>query len=100
MTRSKQNSFPTRMSTVPPTSFESELRLALSHFHEPEWLAAHSPLAAPYFLGGTLQHDPETGMVRAPGEQLCAVLLDTALLLWGGPLPAEKSVILAKVEEE
>ncbi|MGH2543118.1 MAG: hypothetical protein ACRDIB_09985, partial [Ardenticatenaceae bacterium] len=82
MMHSKQEAASARSNAMPSTAFEAELRLALSHYHEPQWLAEHSPLAAPYFLGETLQSDPATGRLRAPGEQLQAVLYDSALLLW------------------
>lgn len=76
-----------------PVTFEEHLRQALAHVNDPAWLAAHSPLAAPYWAG-----QPPAG--TEAGAWLKQVLYETAVSLWGGPLPADKESLLAAVNQE
>ncbi len=79
--------------SVAPVTFEEHLRQALAHYQDPAWLAAHSPLAAPYWAG-----QPPAG--TGAGAWLKQVLYETAVGLWGGPLPAEKNALLDAVNRE
>lgn len=76
-----------------PLTFEEQLRQALAHYQEAEWLTTHSPLAAPYWAG-----QPPVG--TEAGAWLKQVLYDAALSLWGGGLPASKEGLLAAVQQE
>lgn len=46
-------------------TFTHQLTQALKRFHDPAWLGANSPLAAPYFLGDYLQQEKETKATEA-----------------------------------
>jgi tetratricopeptide (TPR) repeat protein len=78
---------------IPPVTYEEHLRQALAHYQEPAWLAAHSPLAAPYWAG-----QPPAG--TEAGTWLKQVLYETAVSLWGGTIPADKEALLAAVNHE
>ncbi len=78
-------------------SFTEQIRAALNHYDDPEWLGEESPLAAPYFLGDVLT-DGTT--VRERGEALRKALQLAAASLWPGKLPTTKSQLETAVNEE
>ena len=85
----------------PPTAaFQTTVREALKHYDKAEWLAAHSPLATPYFLGPrlALAARPETAVAR--GTALQEALYEAALATWPGPLPQSRQALWAAVEAE
>lgn len=57
-------------------SFAVQLRLALEHFTEPEWLGTHSPLAQPYVLGQRLLRYEDATTPRRRGQVLQMLLLE------------------------
>lgn len=61
-------------------TFTATLKDALEHFNDPAWLGAHSPLAAPYFLGAAAG-EGAGGTPRLRGLTLQKVLLSAALML-------------------
>lgn len=62
---------PRKRSDKPAAAFQATVRAALEHIHDPAWLADHSPLAAPYFLGGRLDAQGD----GARGHALRSLLL-------------------------
>lgn len=78
-------------------SFIEQIRAALNHYDDPEWLGNESPLAAPYFLGHVLQEGTST---TERGEALRQALQSAAVQLWPGPLPTNKAVLETAVNEE
>ncbi len=58
--------------------FAQQVEQALEHFANATWLGAHSPLAAPYFLGQSLTITTHSDNARARGQALQKVLLDAA----------------------
>ncbi len=77
---------------TPTTAYTSQLRQALEHFHDPEWLGTHSPLATPYFLGSLLR-DETTAVSR--GRRLQTLIHTAAATLWDGPLPTDRHQLAA-----
>jgi tetratricopeptide (TPR) repeat protein len=83
---------------VASSPFPVILRRALEHIHEPDWLAAHSPLAAPSFLG--VQAAGFTGPDGPdPGRALRAALFAAADSLWEGGPPPTRDALMTAVEE-
>lgn len=72
---------------TPQLTYIDQLRQTLEHFHDPEWLGTHSPLATPYFLG-TLLTDETTAVSR--GRRLQTLIHTAAATLWDGPLPEDR----------
>ena len=86
-----------KQKTQTAVSFIEQIRAALNHYDDPEWLGNESPLAAPYFLGSTLQ----TGANAIErGEALRHALQLAASTLWGGELPTTKAKLETAVNEE
>lgn len=79
--------------------FYEQLRLALNHFSDPQWLGENSPLAAPYFLGEALRHATTTTAVSR-GRILQKELQAAAAALWVDALPHEKDLLVTAVNEE
>lgn len=71
------------------SSFEQQVKLALEHYHQPDWLAANSPLADPFFLGESyiqaLQLDAHATRVQV----LQAELYKATLALCGSAAPTQ-----------
>ncbi len=82
---------------TPAAAFRAVVRAALEHYHEPIWLANHSPLAEAYFLGDRLAADPTDAQVR--GRALQGLLREAWARLWPGELPADLDALLAAVAE-
>ena len=80
--------------------FYEQLRLALNHFSDPQWLGDHSPLAAPYFLGESLRHAQGAATAIARGRALQKELQAAATTLWAGSLPHDKKSLETAVNEE
>ena len=88
------------MMAVASQDFLKQLKLALKHFHHPQWLGEQSPLAAPYFLG-TAQHDkgqPEDPMLSW-GQTLQYTIRRAGERLWGSALPAHRRDLEAVMPE-
>lgn len=82
---------------TPAAAFRAVVRAALDHYHEPNWLAANSPLAEAYFLGDRLAADPADDEAR--GQALRALLRDAWARLWPGELPADRAALWAATDE-
>lgn len=80
--------------------FYEQIRLALNHFSDPQWLGENSPLAAPYFLGTVRQNDAEMDTSSGRGQVLQQALLLAAASLWPETLPKDEAGLLAAVQEE
>lgn len=83
---------------VRTATFFEQVKAALLHYDDPQWLGTHSPLAAPYFLGVALH-----GAAPSPTERglaLLTVLEKTLESLWGGPLPTDGQAMLNTVVAE
>lgn len=78
-------------------SFTEQIRAALNHYDDPDWLGEESPLAAPYFLGDVLA-DGTTARER--GEALRTALQLAAVSLWPGELSTTKRDLETAVNEE
>lgn len=78
-------------------SFTEQIRAALNHYDDPEWLGGESPLAAPYFLGDALSGGTTA---RERGEALRIALQQAAASLWPGELPTTRSELETAVNEE
>lgn len=91
---------PLKSTATAAVSYDEQIRQALNHFDDPEWLGDQSPLSAPYFLGQLLnQTEHPTAVSR--GKQLQRALLDAADLLWGNdPLPKNAEQLQEIVTEE
>ncbi len=87
-------------SVTPATIFTATVRSALEHLADTEWLGRHSPLAAPYFLGG--QSLGEGGLTgeRGRGQRLQIAIREAATAMWGGPLPATQTDLAAAVDQD
>lgn len=74
---------PRKPSADLPSAFIDQLAQALDHFGDAAWLGDHSPLAAPYFLGEALLHQPSTpeSDTLQRGQTLQRLLQDTAATL-------------------
>ncbi len=76
--------------TAVPT-FDQQLKLALKHFDDPQWLGQNSPLATPYFLGNALR-SPQNGRTadsqtaEQRGQVLQQEIEAAAATLWGAAL--------------
>lgn len=79
-------------------TFFEQVKAALAHYTDPQWLGEHSPLAAPYFLGSALHGAPPSPQER--GLVLIDVLEKTLESLWGGALPTNGQTMLADVAAE
>ncbi len=82
---------------TPAAAFQAVIRTALEHFHEPAWLATHSPLAEAYFLADRLAADAVQAEAR--GVALQALLRAAWEQLWPGPPPADRAALLRITEE-
>lgn len=78
-------------------SYIEQIRQALNHFQEPDWLGQYSPLAAPYFLG-TIQANGVTPTEQ--GQALQAALLAATASLWPGDLPRDSETLMSLVNED
>ncbi len=83
--------------TTTAVSFTEQIRAALNHFAEPDWLGEQSPLAAPYFLGTALG-EAVTAVQR--GEALQAALISAADRLWNEPIPETRNDLETAVQDE
>lgn len=75
-------------------SFTDQIRLALNHFEDVQWLGDHSPLSAPYFLGQALLGD--FNRVDDParrGQTLKNMMLAAADTMWPDGQPANKEAL-------
>lgn len=79
-------------------TFFEQLKAALAHYSDPQWLGEQSPLAAPYFLGGVLHGVAPSACER--GQVLIDTLEKTLASLWGGALPTSGQTMLAEVAAE
>jgi tetratricopeptide (TPR) repeat protein len=61
--------------------FARSVEIALEHFADPAWLGAHSPLAAPYFLGEALDGCADAESAAGRGRVLQSVLRSAAQAL-------------------
>lgn len=89
---------PRKRTDQPANAFQATLRTALEHLHDPAWLAAHSPLAAAYFLGRRLDL-PAGARPAARGEALRALLAEAMDRLWAGAPPPTAAALVNAVEE-
>ncbi len=64
-------------------AFSEQLKRALEHFHDPEWLGKQSLLAEPYLLGEYLRKHPEFETMTGHGKALQKIFVETALSLQG-----------------
>jgi tetratricopeptide (TPR) repeat protein len=55
--------------------FQTQLKVALTHFHDPSWLGTNSPLATPYFLAHLLRKQPKAEQAFSRGEALRQLLV-------------------------
>lgn len=79
-------------------TFDSQLRATLEHFNDPIWLATHSPLATPYFLGHRLADSYVTDEVR--GRALQRLLEEAIHHLWGdGERPTTQDALMKACRE-
>jgi ABC-type glutathione transport system ATPase component len=62
-------------------AFVDAVEAALDHFANPVWLGTHSPLAAPYFLGHTLDRYEQSAALVQRGQALQTVLRSVATQL-------------------
>ena len=83
--------------TTTAVSFVEQIRAALNHFDDPQWLGEQSPLAAPYFLGEAME-DAVTEIER--GEILQKALIGAADKMWQGALPEKKETLETAVQQE
>ena len=85
-------------------TFFDQLKLALEFHDEPAVLAAHSPLATPYFLSSAYQVDKADGpLSNVPvdwGEMLRDELDRAAAQLWKGVLPSDQATLMQTVAQE
>lgn len=79
------------------SAFQEQVRLALNHIDDPDWLSDYSPLAAPYFLGDLLT---DSATAVTPGQALQQALYTAADTLWPDDLPATKGDLLTAVNDE
>ncbi len=80
--------------------FYEQLRLALNHFSDPQWLGENSPLAAPYFLGESLRRSSTTITAVSRGRTLQKELQAAVASLWVDTLPHDKESLVTAVNEE
>lgn len=79
--------------------FNTTLRCALEHVDDTAWLAAHSPLATPYFLGRHLDTATATDEDEQRGSALQQVLQQALADLWPGTLPSTRKALEEAVDE-
>ncbi|MDJ0756679.1 MAG: tetratricopeptide repeat protein [Ardenticatenaceae bacterium] len=82
------------------TSFLDQIRAALNHFQDADWLGRQSPLAAPYFLGEWLSQREAAHDTAVRGGIFQDVLLQAADHLWPGEIPADKELLAEAVHDE
>ncbi|MCO5198218.1 MAG: hypothetical protein M9941_10805 [Anaerolineae bacterium] len=70
-------------------AFDKQLKLTLKHLHQPEWLAANSPLASSYFL----TRQTSNGRTADLGVALQQAIYETARSLWGTDGPSGRAEI-------
>lgn len=89
----------TRQQSKPTQSagYVEQVRQALNHCQDTDWLGQQSPLAAPYFLGVTSSVPLTTG---GRGQALQAALAAAATALWPGAPPSDREALLAAVNDE
>ncbi len=75
-----------------------QIRLALNNYHDPEWLGANSPFAAPYFLGATSGQLDKSVTIRGRGELLQEAIQAAADSLWEGTLPTTREELETAVQ--
>ncbi len=77
-------------------SYIEQVRQALNHFQDPDWLGKNSPLAAPYFLGAiqTQKLSP-----TEQGQALQKALHTAVTALWPGELPTDRNSLVDMVNE-
>lgn len=85
---------------TPATIFTATVRAALEHFNNPQWLGQHSPLATPYFLGRRPPDEAFSTGKRERGLLLQKVILEAAVEMWGGSLPATRASLTAAVDDD
>lgn len=91
---------PSKSNSSAAVSYDEQIRQALNHFDDPQWLGEQSPLSAPYFLGQLLDETNHPTAVSR-GKQLQRALLGAADLLWGNdPLPKNAEQLQEIVTEE
>ncbi|MEM7113020.1 MAG: hypothetical protein AAF614_11350 [Chloroflexota bacterium] len=81
-------------------AYYEQVRQALNHFADPDWLGTQSPLAAPYFLGAALQGAAGAETAVGRGRVLQQQLLLAADSLWTENLPADKDALVTAVNDE
>lgn len=89
-----------RQQTNTAVSFIDQIRSALYHFDDLQWLGEHSPLSAPYFLGEALL--AQANHVADParrGQTLKQMLLAAAYTLWQDEPPANKEALIANATQ-
>lgn len=76
-------------------AFEKELKLALKHLYDAEWLTLHSPLATAYFLGNFQSGRPRPRSTDATqsGQLLSEALTAAQDELWGDQPPNSRAVV-------
>ncbi len=88
----------------PQNSFTEQIKIALDHYDDTEWLRQHSPLATTYFLGRHLQE----GKHKKDGEYidndwglaLQSILSQAADSLWGDVLPQDANELEQLVNQD
>jgi hypothetical protein len=80
-----------------PTDYVDQVRQALNHYGDVEWLGQQSPLAAPYFLG---ERGSDSLTVMERGQALQESLAAAAAAAWPGDLPEDRETLLAAVNDE
>lgn len=84
--------------TTRTATFFDQVKAALTHYADPQWLGEHSPLAAPYFLGTALHGAAPAASER--GRVLIAVVEQALAAFWGGALPDNGPAMLQAVATE
>ena len=84
------------MSQSDHLTFDDQIKQVLKSFHEPERLAAESPLATAYFLSGALQRSDQP---RAWADLLQQEVLGAADSLWGENPPSQRETLLDQLAE-
>lgn len=84
--------------------FSQQVRLALEHIHDVEWLSKQSLLASSYFLSPT-KHEPHgkpssNNFSTYYGGLLQTVMKDAAAQIWSGSVPTRRDELMQLVEDE
>ena len=89
-----------RQQSETTVSFTDQIRFALNHFDDVQWLGEQSPLSAPYFLGQALI-DQANRIDDPPrrGQLLKNMLLAAADTLWQDDLPENKEALATGASE-